>query len=468
MGYLPQFKTDLFVSYRHVSNETEDKWVDAFCEALGKSLTELVGAVTIWRDTPALHTGDMWPKEIAEAINSAAIFLAVICRTYFESDECRKEFDAFLGHIKNAETGGQRRIVPVLKQPPKSNDDLPPELGDIHSHQFFDWDPPGSGRFRELGPNTEKEKFWETLAWLAQDLMFVLEKLKGNDNTKKLGKVFVATVASELRADRDRLRSDLKQRGFDVVPEHEYLWNAGNFTERLVADIEASVLCIHLVLQTESIDPKVAERSRLQLQRATEIAREKGKAPPLVWMQPAPAVHMSAQGLVDFIRNDLANQGVEYSEGGLEDFKTQIYDRMPRMPQPNAASGGDVALLVEEGDCENEPLSMLACKLRFEPCRVQFRGAIPRDPRELATALSRCRQCVILWGGQSEAWVRDLLAMDSLAAHLGEEKLCVYATGPATPEKRSFLSLKARVVRAIDGPQESELRRFFDKGPSAL
>ena len=30
MGFLPQFKNDLFISYRRASNESQDRWVDSF------------------------------------------------------------------------------------------------------------------------------------------------------------------------------------------------------------------------------------------------------------------------------------------------------------------------------------------------------------------------------------------------------------------------------------------------------
>src|SRR5215470_127173 len=100
MAYLPQFRNDLFVSYRRAANEARDKWVDVFCNELSASLKELVGDVTIWRDEGQLRTGQEWRKEIADALDGAAIFLAIISRTYLDSDECLKELDLFLGRLK--------------------------------------------------------------------------------------------------------------------------------------------------------------------------------------------------------------------------------------------------------------------------------------------------------------------------------------------------------------------------------
>src|SRR5262245_1630492 len=100
-----QFKNDIFVSYRRAANEAHDNWVDAFCAALRASLVELVGDGSIWRDESELVQGTKWRQEIAEALNNAAIFIAIISRTYLDSDECRKELDIFLGQLKDAATG---------------------------------------------------------------------------------------------------------------------------------------------------------------------------------------------------------------------------------------------------------------------------------------------------------------------------------------------------------------------------
>ena len=127
MTYLSQFKNDLFVSYRRSSNAGDDPWVDNFCNSVRSQLRDLVGNVQIWRDTAELRGGDLWRPEIAEALDSSGIFVALISRTYFDSDECRKEFDRFLGRIKGPNAGGCK-LLPVYKHPPKPDQTLPPEL----------------------------------------------------------------------------------------------------------------------------------------------------------------------------------------------------------------------------------------------------------------------------------------------------------------------------------------------------
>ena len=150
MGYVPQFKNDIFISYRHSSNEGQDRWVDTFCKRLEERLTEFVGDITIWKDTTELRAGDKWRPEIAEALDSAAIFLAIISRTYFESDVCRNELDQFLGRAQESAEALQRRIVPIFKQPAKPDQKCPRSSPRFIATSFSAGSP-GSHRFREFG-----------------------------------------------------------------------------------------------------------------------------------------------------------------------------------------------------------------------------------------------------------------------------------------------------------------------------
>lgn len=471
MGYLPRYKNDLFISYRHVSNDAQDTWVDAFCKQLHAALRDLVGDVSIWRDQGQLRAGQPWRQEVAEALDGAAIFLAIISRTYLDSDECRVELDRFLGWLKDPAHG--RKIVPIFKHPPKPDQELPHEMGQIHRHEFFRIDPPGSARFREFSPSDDKDReFWETLGRVAQDIMVALEELKGFVRQRAVGKVFVARVSPELQFERERLRSDLLQRGYHVVPEQGYLWNAHNHRAAIAKDLDGARLCIHLVGSTASIEPTAAAHAKLQIELAHDAMKRAGRPAPMVWIQSAKEIiEEPARELIDYIRSDLADEGVEYSEGGLEDFKTQIYDKLPPAPPPApAARPKEIALLVEEGDIGDIGALKAAMveRLSLEPRPIKFAGAAPKDAARLARTLAGSEQCLIVWGQQPEEWVLDLLDSEALAAHVGRDRICVYAAAPRTPEKASFQSAKARTIQADDGLNEADLRVFLAPKPIAI
>lgn len=462
MAYLPQYKNDLFISYRRSSNEGQDPWVDNFCKSVQDQLRDLVGDVQIWRDTAELRAGDAWRPEIAEAVDSTGIFLALISRTYFDSDECRKELDRFLGRLKRAEAAGCK-LVPVYKHPPKPDQSLPRELAEIGHHEFFNLNPKP---WRELDPrrDSDNDDYRERLGRVVFDLMAALEELQGQQKKQALGKVFIANVGPELLQDRERLRTDLRQRGFLVVPEHEYLWNADDHRERIARDLGEALLCVHLVSRQASIEALTPARSRLQLELAHAEMKRRGRPAPLVWAQPAAATDPSAQPLIDYIANELADEGIDYlAKHSLEDLKTLMLDKLPKPAPKAAAKPREVALLVEDGDLADlGPLkALLADTLGVEPRPLKFSRETPKDEERLARTLAACPQAIIFWSRQSEDWVFDLMDLEALADRLGPDRLCIYASGEASDEKSSFTTKKAQVVQALVSQGEAELRSFL-------
>ncbi len=473
MGYLtqfnlPQFKNDIFISYRRASNETHDKWVDVFCEALGSNLVELLGNVSIWRDTDRIVSGDAWRPELQAAVDGAAIFLAIVSRTYFGSDECRKELDRFLLRM-NEGSGTKRKIVPVIKQPPYPDPPPPPEINALQRHEFY-LRTPDPTRWRELRPDgstDEQRDFWESLGRLAQDIMIALEERAREVTGRARGKIFVARVCPELEQQRERLRADVQQRGYLVVPRNEYFWNASDQRDAMAADLEDALLCVHLVTGRKSEDPHSVVHSRIQLDASHEKMKRKGGPPPLVWIQPSEGIDDSARELIEAIEGDMANDGVEYWRGSLEDLKTQIYDKLPaaavEAPAPDAS---DVALVVEESDIGGiGPLrALLADTLELDLKLVKFSGCIPKDPERMKRALSTCRRCVIFWSGQPEEWLEDLFALPEIRAFASRGTMCVHIAGPQSTEKAVYRRANATVVDGTAGLAEDGWRAFFQVG----
>lgn len=467
MGYVPQFQNDIFISYRRVLNE--DKWVDAFLDDLRKYLRSYIDNVTIWRDTSELRAGDQWRAEISDALDSTAIFLAIVSRTYLDSDVCRKELNRFLGKVKDPKEGVRRKIIPVLRDPVRNTKEIPREIGDApNRHQFFKEDPPNWRTFGQIKDEEDRRDFAVALYRLAQDLMWQLEKLNDAVRDNMKGKIFLAQVGPESHLDREELRSDLLQRGYWVVPENAYISNTGNFEEELAADLSTAEMCIHIVggsAASGDDDLETYELTRIQLERAVQTMKAKNK-PILVWIKPGDA-DPETRSLVAYVERDLANEGVEYFRGSLEDFKTDVIAKLGALPSPTSVQDlSDIALLVEETDlAATEQVSALVVdQLGRELPKIVFREARPREPESFKSILDRCGQCIIFWGSQKEAWLWDILALHELKERLGDTKLCVYVPGPETSEQRVFRTKKARKIPTNSENKEKELTEWVKNG----
>lgn len=467
MPVVPQYQSDLFISYRRASNAMHDRWVDAFCDELRASLNELLGReVQVWRDVDQISAGDDWAKRLRHAVGNTAVFLALFSRSYMLSDQCRKELDEFLRCMKEQRDDGHK-LVPVFKQPSSPDAPPPPEVNALQRHDFFRWSPPGSPNWRELTPgggDDERRDFYATLGRLAQDIALALEELAREEQVAARGSVFLARVPPELEQQRERLRADLRQRRFLVVPRNEYLWNADNLEEQLADDLHEALLCVHLVSPLASNDPDAAPHSRLQLERAHGAMKAAVRPPPLVWIQPGSSDDQAASALVAAIQSEFANDGVEYSGGSLEDFKTQLFDLLATVGVAAVATlPKEVALLIDESDIGADAAlrAVLCDRLGVAVRPVKFVGTAPKDAQRLARTLAECRHAVLVWAGQPQEWLDDVMRLPGLKGHLGRDRLVVVLAGERSADKLVFRSPDATVVDAGADGIESSLQAFL-------
>lgn len=470
MAYLPEFKNDLFISYRRVVNEGPDRWVSSFQQSLHLNLRRLLGdKVVIWRDEEQLHTGDLWRDKLIEALESAAIYLAIISRTYLDSRECRNELDLMLDKLRSAPGKGRRQIFPVFVQPPRSDADLPSELKSMQMRDFFERTDAALG-FAEIDARPDCLEFQQRLSRLAQEVTVALERLHGEALSRFVGRVFVADVEPGLYRDRDDLSADLFDRRYRAVPERDYLWSSADIERDIRADLQDALMSIHLVTPAGLRSEVEVEQARHQLILALDVLGRRGSLPPVVWVSSREGASPALQAFLAEVDGPFADQGVEVLVGGLGELKTEVYKRLaPAMPtrpplQPPAplVVNADVVALVQEDeyDAFGATRRRLFDQFNVEAIPVLLAGDAARDSAALTTALAASPRCLIFWGAQPEAWLQHLLHLPQLAGHLGPERLAILAAAPDGAAKRQFLTRKARVIRA-DGDADRELREFF-------
>src|SRR3712207_3682631 len=99
--------------------------------------------------------------------------------------------------------------------------------------------------------------------------------------------VYLATSTSDVSAERDRIRRELQQRGYQVLPDRELPLFAPEFVAELRENLARAALSVHLVGASYGLIPEgEEERSVVRLQH--ELAAERGAAEAsftrLVWV----------------------------------------------------------------------------------------------------------------------------------------------------------------------------------------
>jgi len=183
MGYLPQFESDIYISYAAADNVPSpgesDGWVDTFSKSLeaylGKSIGRL-GEVKVNRNT---NQNQFFTDDIQRAIESSAAFVVLISSAYLSSNYCGHEFGILNESANSSRYGrmvdGRSRVCSVhLQGLPFA--EWPKEISNITdpNYQFFSTESEGSER--RYTPNDKK--FEERMATLARNLFEVLSALK--------------------------------------------------------------------------------------------------------------------------------------------------------------------------------------------------------------------------------------------------------------------------------------------------
>jgi hypothetical protein len=257
MSIVPDFAYDLFISYAHVNDqriaEDDDGWVTDLHDVLSKKLLEEMRVKPrIWRDEGGLD-GKQVHQGIAEALQSSAVFLAVVSAAYLESDYCNRELDAFVGQVSPRFpliVRGHQRLVTAVYD---SEEELPragwgsarptaAPLIDAPSAIFCQADPATGRRQRFTKPRrSDPHPYWDAADQLVRHLTAIFgEMRKGPSGTAVIDITAPPpapaskppTAWQEVRkqvpggilvyiphraADPSRLRDELRRRNYDLV-----------------------------------------------------------------------------------------------------------------------------------------------------------------------------------------------------------------------------------------------------------
>jgi hypothetical protein len=317
----------------------------------------------------------------------------------------------------------------------------------------------------DLGASREAAlQFESALQRFVAELEVKLNDMRGV-GTKPLGTVFLADVAIDQAVSRDRIRADLRQRGYTVVPaEARYLWSSDHVLDWVAEDIAKADLCVHPICANCAADSRMPQRSRLQLDLAVQAMKAAGKPMPVVWIDRDASPDEGARELVQHVKTTLADQGVDHWSGSMEDFKTDLVARLEALLDMRKTAPLAVALVLEAKDVEASPelADILVNRLSIEPERIKLDGITPRNAALAAKLAARKdMRCVVLWAGESEEWVGELLDSELMRPFLGKDRLCIFCVPPYSADKRAFRTGRAQIILGSADDPVGELRRFF-------
>jgi hypothetical protein len=256
------FEDDIFISYAHIDNqpltEGQKGWISDFHRDLQRRVEELRRERTrIWRDEK-LQGNDYFGDTIVERFPKVALLVSVLSPRYIKSKWCVRELEEFYKAAQT--TGGVRiadksRIFKVIKTPVPRNE-YPQEVRELLGYEFYQLDQSGKPIEFNLRFNPEYTyKYWNKINDLAYDIQQMLDRFSNNSNgaveltpiASTGTTIYLAQTTSDLIEERDKIRRELQQRGYIVLPEQSLPLYYPDFEQFVHKNLEDCKLSIHLI-----------------------------------------------------------------------------------------------------------------------------------------------------------------------------------------------------------------------------
>jgi hypothetical protein len=336
----------------------------------------------------------------------------------------------------------------------------------------------------ETGANKD-QKYWDKFEDLAQSIKKALEKLRTGPQPGPEPKalplskmVYLAETTDDLTTTRDRIRRELLQREYYVLPDSDLPRSASRLQASAREHLERCALSVHLIGGSYGFIPEgEEERSAIRLQE--ELAARRAAADPsfsrLLWMPMGLVANGARQtAYVEELQTRLA-AGAELLQTSVEDLKTRIMEKLEPASKPAAETASDggatsVYLICDNRDSrEAEPIEECLFEQGYEviPSLAGDGGAheVAQYHRE---SLLNCDAALVYCGNAGLPWLRmkmfDLQKAQGWGRSRPMRTKGVYMTvAEHEAEKQRFRTREVPVViKDSDGFSCDRLRPFLE------
>ena len=496
---------DIFISYGQLDDQDpagEVKgWVDLLVERLPRLVSNNLGyQPKIWRDERSLSGNALLTAAIEEGLAHSLLFVPILSPRYVQSEWCRRELETFCATPSLSGAAAHRsRIFKVIKSPLLFNlaTKEPSQLRELIGYPFYEMEGDMPVEFGHEVQPSKDPRYWSALRRLAWDISNMLVALKDNVNKRVTGpltltpsngnsdsskSVYLAESTSDLSQQRELVRDELRQRGYEVLPDKKLPLEEGKQTEAaILSALERSVLSVHLIGTRYGSTPEDDPRSvvRIQEELAAQHSAGKSSFSRLLWIPQGlmtAALEITDQRQKDFVV-ELQNRvgaGAELLQTSVEDLKTHLLEKLnppARSQAPSAARRAkfkQVYLICEDRDRSLvKPIRDYLFDQKIEVI-TWLDGEEGRTLMDYHRKnLRECDAALVYFGNGDEPWVRKNLEDLEKAYGYGRENdwtaSAVYVGAPANDRKDDFRTLLVPlVIRNYTTFDPNDLRDFVN------
>jgi hypothetical protein len=484
MGFLEGRESDVFISYASLDDEpfsdAPEGWVSMLHRDLEKRVNQMLGHhAKIWRDDTDLQGNDQLSPTVERILKNTGALLSIVSPGFMESKWCKREVEVFCcrdGGKLNLPQQNKYRILKVIKIPVPRPQQFP-EIQESLFYEFFQ--NAKGGHTIELAPSTDAlrtQRYVEALYRLADQIARLLKLIKANvPAAPPRATVYLAETTSDLRETRTKLRDDLIQRNFEVLPDQELDRDSGEYRSQVNSYLQRSILSVHLIGEKYGAVPEGERESHVAVQAELAADRCSEKSfRRVIWMPvDLTPVEDAQKNFVNFLHNDEHGQArTELVQKRIEDLKEDLQawlNEALNVSAPGespAENSRRVYVISEPQDIESGVADSLLNSIEDYGLEVSL-SPKSNDPAEILLAhrenLQRCSACLIYYGTASDAWAQ--IKCHELEKSFGKNPYpcrAIYISGPETPYKKRFRPEGIQIIREPQSFSPAALQPFFE------
>ncbi|HEV2987631.1 MAG TPA: toll/interleukin-1 receptor domain-containing protein [Candidatus Angelobacter sp.] len=488
MATLSEFQNHLFISYAHIDNASlsgpTSGWIDALHTRLEQRLAMLLGQTPkIWRD-PKLTGADAFNETIVIQLAGSALLISVLTPRYLKSDSCRRELNDFLNRC--SQNGGIRlknksRILKVMKTYVPL-DQHPDALKDLLGYQFYEQDPV-SGRIREFDYEvlpTKDKRYFDRLEDLVQDIADLINSYFAKPGVyepaqKSEMTVYLAETTSDLDEVRNRVKRELQQCGYIVLPNRPLPMNVVRLKDQVETYLSQSKLSVHFIGAHYGIIPEgELERSIVTIQeRLAEECSHCGDLRQLLWMPPGlEPVDIRQKDFVEDLKANFSFRNEsELLQVQIEELKTIIHYKLAMNARQNRRRSQkntqiSIYLICDRQDLPAaKPLQHYLLDSGYEAILPLVDGGPEETLEDRKQNLLFCDAVLIFYANAAESWLktqlRELIKLQGLERRVPLLAKAFYLAAPQSQAKELFDSNMAPVIRNYGEFDPRKLQPFL-------
>jgi hypothetical protein len=282
-----------------------------------------------------------------------------------------------------------------------------------------------------------------------------------------------------LSEERDQIKRELQNRGYDILPDKELSFISPNYEEAVRECVGRAKLSVHLIGGSYGIIPEGAgNRSIVRLQN--EIAAERCCKEPfsrLLWMPVGLTTQEEAQAqFIENLRTNATTQrGAELLQTPLEELKSVIQTRLSSNghkaeAEPAGETPPKIYLIFDKRDLEGVlPLNdYLSVEKNFQVLLplIDDEGADDSQAFDIhKDNLMQCDAVLIYYGNANQVWFeykrRDLKKIAGLDRKSLLTAEAVYVASPKTAHKQLLNNPGALVIKNFEDFSPTSLDSFL-------